>query len=309
MEMRRVEKVVVCAAVMSLAFGANAMGASMDESRAFFDFNDGLPFNQQLNPAGGEVFETVGTGGQTVNVAAGSTPPFSYTASGAIGAMTPDGWGYGFWGGYIDFGTGAGDELDLAGSPGISVVWRMNGQDPSGRWSSGQGLVSAMSSPAPNGWSDRQYLLGVQASGQNGVSVNFLVKGPGWTQHVIDMATDFNMMQWATYSYVYDGATGDVTFSAWGDDGDTYSYVNATGVIGTIGAVAGHPTVQVGVGRNSDGSVNTSQLLRNTIIDGIAIFDKALTPTEVETMVLPEPASMAMCLLGGGFVMLRRRRS
>lgn len=302
MEARKTAVSVVAGMLLVILVpGADVKAVSVAEAVAYWDFNDGLPLSAGLSVSGGEVAEAAGKGGQTVNIAAGpdaANVPIGWYSSGAIGALPPDNAGYGFWGGYINMGTGAGNELDLAGAPGISIVWRMRGSDPVGRWSSGKGLVFAMPEAA-TGWADRQYLVDVSATGQNSARIGFLVSGPGWSWAVMDMANDFNMMQWATYACVYDGAAGQVTISAWGDDGDTHTYVNSVAA-GTVGAVSAHPRLLIGAECNSDGVINPDTYLRHAEIDGIAIFDRALTQTEIVNLQpVPIPTTLSLCLIGG----------
>lgn len=278
-----------------LAFVAGANATTMEDSRGFFSFIERAPGSGQYATGGGQIYETAGVNTSTVNIAATATATAQSTV-GALGQMDPDGRGAGFWsGGSMSFGTGLSNEFNLAGETGMSIVWRMNGTSTV-RWGAEKYILVARYSAS------YQYRISLSASGANSVLVYTTISGPGSNGWYVDMTNDFNMLQWANYALTYDGSgpTGKLTFFAWGDDGDFYTYTKDV-TAGAIGDLGGNPTLNLG----SNGATATG--MAGTIMDGFAIFDTALTKTQIENLTIPEPVTMVMCLLGGGLMMLKRR--
>jgi hypothetical protein len=283
-----------------LVMNANIYATTMDDSRAFFAFDEKAPGSGQY--AAGDLYETAGVNTATVNIGATSSCS-AQSASGTIGLMDPDGIGAGFWsGGSLNFGTGLSNEFNLAGASGMSIVWRMSAPTADVRWGNWKNFVVA------GAGTEDQYWIGLTAYGSNEVRVGVVIKGAtGWSDYRIDMASEFNMLQWATYAITWDGATGNLTFHAWGDDGDYFAETKSV-LTGTIGAItAGNPSLGLCVGDYATNGPATATGLSGSKVDGLAIFDTALTKTQVENLIMPEPATMVLCMVGGGFMLLKRR--
>jgi hypothetical protein len=101
---------------------------------------------------------------------------------------------------------------------------------------------------------------------------------------------------WHHYAYVKDTTTGLMQIYV---DGDLI--VEATDKFGTMSSTP--DTYHVGIGGGVYGSSPMDGAL-----DDFYLFDHALTETEIEDLMVPEPLTMTLLGLGGALV-LRRRRS